>query len=305
VEGRVGSRHVPDKLILAGPASEKLGKGIAGKLGADLLPYDFKLFSDGESKFTVDAKLEGRSVVLVQSTYPPVDQHLMQLFFLSHQLSQEGARVTAVIPYLAYARQDKEFLPGEVVSLGVVSHLLRAAGVRRIVTVDIHSMEGLSLFSTPIFSVSAVPDLAAYAKSGIKVNSPVVIAPDFGATRRTEAFARLYGAELLQLKKTRDRKTGNVMVEAPTLNVSGKDVLIVDDMISSGDTVRAATETVLKQGAAKVLALCVHPLLMDGAPERLKAAGVSSIVGTNTVEGPYSLVDVSGAISSHLGTLED
>ncbi|HXW36561.1 MAG TPA: ribose-phosphate pyrophosphokinase [Nitrososphaerales archaeon] len=294
-----------ERLVLAGPASEELGKNIASKLGSELLTYEFKQFADGESKFTIDAKLDGKSVVLVQSTYPSVDQHLMQLFFLSHQLSQEGARVTAVVPYLAYARQDKEFLPGEVVSLGVIGHLLRAAGVRRIVTVDIHSTEGLSLFSMPIYSVSAIPDLASYAKANTSSKNAVVISPDFGASKRTEAFAKLYGAKLYQLKKTRDRKTGDVKVDSPVLSVAGSEVLIVDDIITTGGTVAAAAEAVRKKGATKVYALCTHPILVGGAEEKMKRAGVDAIIGTNSVKSSYSLVDVSGPICSHINTLED
>ncbi|HUI85849.1 MAG TPA: ribose-phosphate pyrophosphokinase [Nitrososphaerales archaeon] len=294
-----------EKLVLAGPASEELGKSIASKLGLGVLPYSFRVFPDGESKFTVDAKLTGKSVYVVQSTYPPVDQHLFQLLLVSHHLSQEGAKVTAVIPYLAYARQDKAFLPGEVLSLGVVSHLLRSAGVRRVVTVDIHSAEGLSLFASPIYSVSAIPDLVRYVRSKLEKEPAVVIAPDFGASKRTEAFATLYGSERLQVKKSRDRTTGEVTIEEPTLDVKGKTVLIVDDIISTGGTVEASAKSVIRQGAARVVAVCVHPLLVGEATAKLQKAGVSEIIATNTIPGKFSVVDVTDAISSHLGTLDE
>lgn len=294
-----------ENLVLAGPASRELGASVAAKLGIGSLSYEYKLFSDGESKFTIDAKLAGRSVFVVQSTYPPADQHLFQLLLMSHQLSQEGAKVTAVIPYLAYARQDKEFLPGEVVSLSVISRLLRSVGVRRVVTVDIHSMEGLALFSTPTYSVSAIPSLADYAKRRMDLKDPVVIAPDFGASKRTEAFAALYGAKHVQLSKTRDRRTGEAKVEGGGLDVKGKDVIIVDDIISTGGTVRAAAEAVLRQGATRVVALCVHPLLVEDAAEKLGKSGVKTIVGTNTIPGAHSQVDVSEAIASHLRTLDE
>ena len=274
-------------------------------MGFDVLPYDFRIFPDGESKFTVDAKLTGKSVYVVQSTYPPVDQHLFQLLLVSHHLSQEGAKVTAVIPYLAYARQDKAFLPGEVLSLGVVSHLLRSAGVRRVVTVDIHSAEGLSLFASPIYSVSAIPSLVKYVRAKLNGDRPVVIAPDFGASKRTEAFATLYGVDHLQIKKTRNRTTGEVTIEEPDLDVKGKTVLIVDDIISTGGTVEASTKTVIRQGASKVIAVCVHPLLVGNAIAKLESAGISEIIGTNTIPGKFSVVDVSDAIASHLGTLDE
>lgn len=296
---------VADKLVLAGPASEELGRSVAAKLGVEVLRSEFKVFPDGESKFTVHEKVAHKSVLVIQSTYPPVDQHLMQLLLAAHQLSQDGAKVTAVVPYLAYARQDKEFLPGEGVTLGAVARLMRSAGIRRVVTVDIHSTEGLALFSFPIYSVSAIPSLVGHVKGSLALNDPVVIAPDFGASKRTEAFASLYGAKYLQLSKSRDRTTGEVKVGDAALDVKGKDVLIVDDIISTGGTVRAAAEAVLGQGASKVVAVCVHGLLVGDAAEKLEGAGVKTIVGTNTVPGKYGIVDVSDSIASHLKTLEE
>ena len=209
------------------------------------------------------------------------------------------------MPYLAYARQDKEFLPGEGVTLGVIAHLMRSMGVRRLVTVDIHSAEGLALFSFPTYSVSAIPSLVEYAKEKLNLGDPVVISPDFGGSKRTEAFAQLYGAKFLQLSKTRDRTSGEVSMEESRIDVKGKEVLIVDDIISTGGTVKAAAEAVLKQGAKKALAVCVHGLFVGDALRKLESASVGPIVCTNTVPGEFSKVDVSDALSSHLRTLEE
>jgi ribose-phosphate pyrophosphokinase len=296
-----------NRLVLAGPASEDLAKSVATKLGLELLKSEFKVFPDGESKFTSHDNVSGSSVIIVQSMYPPADQHLFQLLLASHQLSQEGAKITAAAPYLAYARQDKEFLPGEGVTLGVVAHLMRSAGVRRLVTVDIHSVEGLSLFSFPVYSVSAIPTLAGYSKDMLGLGDAVVISPDFGASKRTEAFAALYGAKCIQLSKTRDRNTGEVKVRVreELTEVSGKDVVILDDIISTGDTVREAAETVLDQGASKAIAICTHGLFVGDALQKLDKAGVKKIVGTNTVPGRFGVVDISDALASHLKTLEE
>ncbi len=294
-----------EKFVLPGPASQELGQAVANKLGLEILDAEFKEFPDGESKFTCEDKVSGKNIFLVQSTHPPVDQHLFQLLLASHHLSQEGARVSAVVPYLAYARQDKEFLPGEGVTLGVVSHLLRSAGVRRLATVDIHSVEGLSLFSFPAYSVSAIPTLVSYAKDHLKLEDPVVISPDFGGSKRTEAFAALYGARFLRLDKTRSRVDGEVKMKEEELDVKHKDVIILDDIISTGGTVRAASEAVLKKGASQVAAMCVHGLFVGDALQKLEKAGVKTIVGTNTVPGKHSVVDVSDAIASHLKTLDE
>lgn len=294
-----------DKLVLAGPASEDLGRSLSEKLGLPLLAAEFRVFADGESKFTLHEKVEGKSIFIVQSTYNPVDQHMFQLLLASHQLSEAGARVTAVVPYLAYARQDKEFLPGEGVTLGVIAHLMRSMGVRRLVTVDIHSAEGLALFSFPTYSVSAIPSLVEYVKAELGLKDPVVMSPDFGGSKRTEAFAQLYGAKFLQLSKTRDRTTGGVSLKESKLDVTGKEVIIVDDIISQGDTVKAAADAVIKQGAKQALAVCVHGLFVGDALQKLEKTSVGPIVCSNTVPGNFSKVDVSDALASHLRTLEE
>jgi len=278
---------------------------LAEKLGLPMLAAEFRVFADGESKFTIHEKVEGKSVFIVQSTYNPVDQHMFQLLLASHQLSEAGAKVTAVVPYLAYARQDKEFLPGEGVTLGVIAHLMRSMGVRRLVTVDIHSAEGLALFSFPTYSVSAIPNLVEYVKAEMDLKNPVVMSPDFGGSKRTEAFAQLYGAKFLQLSKTRDRATGGVSMKESKLDVTDKEVIIVDDIISQGDTVKAAADAILKQGAKRVLAVCVHGLFVADALQKLEKATVEPIICTNTVPSRFSRVDVSEALASHLGTLEE
>jgi ribose-phosphate pyrophosphokinase len=296
---------VAERLVLAGPASPELGRSLAEKLNLPLLGGEFKVFPDGESKFTCDQKVSGKTVFIVQSTYNPVDQHVFQLLLASHKLSQDGARVVAVVPYLSYARQDKEFLPGEAVTLAFVAHLMRSSGIARLVTVDIHSPQGLSLFSFPIYSVSAVPAMVDYVRSNLTLHDPVVISPDFGASKRTEAFAQLYGVKSLQLSKTRDRTTGEVRIKDEALDVKGRDVLFLDEVITTGGTIRAATEVVLKQGAKSASAICTHGVFAGDTLERLEKAGTKTIVCTNTIPGRFSKVDVSEALASHLRTLEE
>jgi ribose-phosphate pyrophosphokinase len=294
-----------DRLLFAGPASEDFGKTLAKRLGLPLLSVTVKEFSDTETRFKVEEEVHGTSILLVQSTYPPVDKNYMQLFLAAHHLSQDGAKVHAVIPYLGYARQDKQFMPGEVVSLGVVSHLLRSCGVLRVTTVDIHSAVGLALFAMPTYSVSAIPILAQYIKKNLNLSSPMVVSPDFGSSKRTEAFATLYGAEHLQFAKERDRVTGEVRIDAGEMNVKGRDIIIVDDMISTGATIRAAAEKLRKAQASKIVVSCVHPLLVEDAYEKLIEAGVDEIIGTNTVPSRVSKVDATEPLASYLRTVAE
>ncbi len=294
-----------ERVVLPGPASKELGEAIARRLATPLLPYEVKVFPDGETRFRFLEKVSGKTVLLVQSTYPPADHNFFQLLLASYHLSQEGAKVHAVVPYLAYARQEKEFTPGEVVSLGVVSRLLRSGGVSRLTTVDIHSAEGLSLFAIPTYSVSAIPSLVAYVKRNFRLTLPLVISPDFGGSKRSEAFASLLQVSFLQLSKKRDRVTGEVEVESSKLDVEGRDVLIVDDVISTGGTIRAAATILHDAGASRIIAVCSHPLLVEGAIEILESAGVKEVVGTNTVPSKVSKVDVSEPIADHLKTVSE
>ena len=260
-------------------------------------------FPDEEIKYKFEEKLSGLEVLLVQATYPPSGKHYMQLFLAAHHMSQEGARVHAVIPYLGYARQSKAFLPGEIVSLGIVSHLLRSVGVNRVSTVDMHSAEGLALFSMPIYSVSAIPGLAHYVKTQVKLEDPVMVAPDDGSLKRTQAFASLYGAEFIQFRKKRDKVTGRIKMEADKPQVKGRDCVIVDDVITTGGTVAASTELLRKAGARKVVTACVHAVLLGDTYDKLISAGVDEVIGTNTVPSRVSKVDASEPMAAYLRTI--
>ncbi|TLY14918.1 MAG: ribose-phosphate pyrophosphokinase, partial [Thaumarchaeota archaeon] len=147
--------------------------------------------------------------------------------------------------------------------------------------------------------------LVSYVKKNFKLNQPVVVAPDFGGSKRSEAFASLLQAMFVQLSKKRDRVTGQVKVESSKLEVKGRDVLVVDDIISTGGTVRAAGIVLREAGAARVIAVCSHPLLVGDAMEKLESAGIREVVGTNTVPSEVSKVDVSEAIAEHLKTVTE
>jgi ribose-phosphate pyrophosphokinase len=288
---------------MVGPSSQEFGTKLAKRLGLPLLAVTTTEFPDEEIKYKFEEKLSGLEVLLVQATNPPSGKHYMQLFLAAHHMSQEGARVHAVIPYLGYARQSKAFLPGEIVSLGIVSHLLRSVGVNRVSTVDMHSAEGLALFSMPIYSVSAIPGLAHYVKTQVKLEDPVMVAPDDGSLKRTQAFASLYGAEFIQFRKKRDKVTGRIKMEADKPQVKGRDCVIVDDVITTGGTVAASTELLRKAGARKVVAACVHAVLLGDTYDKLISAGVDEVIGTNTVPSSVSKVDASEPMAAYLRTI--
>lgn len=283
--------------VIGGKASEDLAKKLAKRLKADFISSDLRIFPDGESKITINAKPKKGKIIIVNSTYPPVDSNLMQTLSLISKARQYSSDVVSVIPYLGYARQDREFLPGEIVTLSVIAKLLKASGASKIIVVDIHSQMGLKRFGVPVKNVSAIQELVNHFKK-LKLKDPLVVSPDLGGAIRAEEFARLYETDFIALKKQRDRKTGKV--EIMTLNldgVKGRDLVLVDDMISTGSSIVKATEFLRKQKCRRVYVACTHALLIDNAEKKIRKAGISGIISTNTIPGNTSVVDVSGIIA--------
>jgi ribose-phosphate pyrophosphokinase len=290
-----------DISVIAGPSSPELAAGIAKRLGADLVQAELRVFSDGESKIKLAGPV-GKKCVLVQSTHPPTDSHLLQAMMIARKCADDGARVCAVIPYLAYARQDRAFLEGEGVSAALIARLLEASGISTVVTVDIHSWMALSYFKNAK-NVSSIPLLAEHAKK-MKMKNPLVVSPDAGGTARADEYAKILKVDSVALKKSRDRKTGEVSIEQPDFDVAGRDAILVDDMISSGGSIVKAAQVLRKAGAGKIYAMCAHALLVGDAAQNIMAAGVQDIVATNSIPGKYARVDMSAPLAdASLSTL--
>ncbi len=283
--------------VISGKGSQELGKKIAAKLKAKYVKSDLRVFPDGESKITLISKPKKGTIIVVQSTYPPVDSNLIQALSLVSKARQFSSQVYAVIPYIGYTRQDREFLPGEIVTMSVVAALFKAAGATRIVVVDIHSKIALKHFRIAAKNVTAVPELARYFKK-LKLRKPLVVSPDLGGKSRAKQFAKLLNTKFIALQKLRDRKTGKIKIKSPNLKkVKGRDLILIDDMISTGKSIVKATEFLKKQNCRRVYVACTHALLVGDAEKKIRKAGVSKLVSTNTIPGKTSIVDVSAAIA--------
>lgn len=283
--------------VIGGNASQDLAKRLARKLKATYINTELRAFPDGENKITLSAKPKKNRIIVVQSVYPPVDSNLIQCLSLISKAKQFSSNVIAVVPYMGYARQDREFLPGEVVSMQVIAKLFKAAGATKLIVVDIHSLIGLKHFKISAKNISAVPELVKFFKK-LKLKNPLVVSPDLGGKKRTKEFAKLLNSNYIALKKKRDRKTGKVKIISTNLKqVIGKDIILVDDMISSGGSIIKATEFLKKQKCKRVFVSCTHALLVGDAEKRIKKAGVTKIVSTNTIPGTTSKVDVSNIIA--------
>ncbi len=287
-------------IIIPGPASQILGKKIAEKLNAKKINLNFKKFPDGEYSLRFEEEIAGKEVVVVQSTGPPQDTNIMQLLLILDAAKDLGAKkVTAVVPYLGFARQDKRFLPGEVVSAETVVKLIESCGIERFLTVNIHSKKILENFEVSNLNLSAIGLLANHFKNA-GLDGAFSLSPDKGAIGLAEeANATLRGG-CGWLRKERDRYTGEIQVEEKNLKVKGLDVIVFDDIISTGGTIARAIKILKKQGARKVYAACVHPLLIGEAKNNILESGAEEIVGTDSITSSVKTVSLAPLIAEAL-----
>ena len=281
--------------VIAGSASKDLGKRIARRLKAPYVEAQTRVFPDGESKITFGRIPKNSIVLVVQSTYPPVDTNLLQTLSIISQARKASSRIYAIIPYMGYARQDKQFLSGEIVTMSIVAKMFKAAGAKKIIVVDIHSKTALNHFKIPKESVSAIPELAKYFKK-LKLKNALVVSPDMGGSLRAKKFASLLNTDFITLKKSRNRKTGKVRIQSSKVDVRGKDLIVVDDIISTGGSVIKATQFLKRQKCKRVFVACTHGLFIGDAERKIKKAGAVQIISTNTIPRSTSKVDVSEVI---------
>jgi len=283
--------------VISGKSSEDLARKLSKRIKANLVKSEVKIFPDGESKITLRGNISKRKSIVVQSIYPPVDTNLVQALSLISKAKETSSEVIAVIPYMGYARQDREFLPGEIVTMKVLGKLFKGAGASKIIAVDIHSRIGFKHFTIKTKNVTAIPDLVQYFKK-MSLKNPLVVSPDQGGKDRAKEFAKKFESEYIALEKKRDRKTGKVKIKTKNSDeVAGRDLILVDDMISTGGSIIKATQFLKKQKCKRVYVACTHALLMNDAEKKIRKAGVTRIVSANTIPGKTSVVDVSSTIA--------
>ena len=300
----IGTREVVALVLLAcGPNSAGLGTRLAEELQVRKILVESKLFADGESYLRFTEDLRGQELVIVQSCYPQQDKKLVELFFMIGAAKELGAeKVVAVVPYLAYARQDKRFRDGEIVSNASIGKLIGALRTDVFLTVDVHQKDSLRNFGTETINISAMPLLAKHLKN-LELSKPYILAPDQGASAHAQLVATVLGADYTYFTKHRDRVTGQVVTADRDLQLQGRDVVVLDDMISTGSTIANVARIAKIKGAARIIAACTHALLVGKAEESIRKAGVTDIIGTDTVPSSVSKVSVAPAIANSLRQL--
>ncbi len=276
--------------IVSGPSSQVLAGRVARTLGCHLADTEFSTFPDGERYLRVHNIDSCDHVVIVQST--PTDSDYISLLQLIDACDTSD-RIDVVIPYFGYARQDKRFKDGESVSARALAHAITADHV---FTVNIHNPGVLSYFDAPATSVNAAPAVGEYIAS-MKLNDPMIIAPDEGAIDLARSTSENLGVGFDYMEKTRISGE-EVSIKTKEPDVSGRDVVILDDIISTGGTIVETTRLLKENGAKRVFAACIHPVLVRNAVLRIFAAGVEGIIATDTLDRSVSVVTVAQLIAN-------
>ena len=285
-------------LLIPGPSSPLLTQRLADVCGYEVAKVGYRVFPDGESYVRVEDDLKGEVAIVVQSCPPPQDKRVIELLQLIDASLRAGAsKVIAVVPYFAYSRQDKVFLPHEALTSRIIARVVEAVGASSLITVNVHSELVLSYFERiKALSVNAFPEIADYLAS-LGLRDPLVLSPDKKRYPDAQRVAELIAGEAAFLEKKRDLETGEVTTEEKALAIEGRDVVIVDDIISTGGTIVNAAKIISKGSPKRIIAACVHGLYVANALEKLAAAGVGEIISTDTVESQTSKVTVAKAIA--------
>jgi ribose-phosphate pyrophosphokinase len=267
--------------IFSGNAHPQMAREIAAFLGIPVSEADVRKFSDGEIFVEIKENVRGDDVYIVQPTCTPVNDHLMELVIMVDALRRASARrITAVVPYYGYARQDRKVAPRVPISAKVVAEMFMVVGVRRVLCMDLHAGQIQGFFNIPVDHLYAAPVLLEYIKE--RFSDVVMVSPDAGGVERTRAFAKRLDAGLAIIDKRRDRPN-----ECQAMNVigdvKGKVAILLDDMVDTAGTLCNGAATLLEHGAKEVHACCSHPVLSGPAIERLNKSCIKSLVVTNSI----------------------
>ena len=275
-------REDNDMKIFAGSSNRDLASEIAKYLGTSLGKCVLDRFSDGEIHFYVDENVRGADVFILQSGANDANFNLMELFIMIDAFKRASAeRITAVVPYYSYARQDWKDRPRVPITARLVAELLEAAGANRILTMDLHSPQIQGFFSIPVDNLTAAPVLAQHFLP-MDLKNVTVVSPDAGGVGRARHFGKRLDARLAIIDKRRPApnvaKVFNVVGE-----VEGSDVIILDDMIDTAGTLIQSAEALKREGGQRIFAACTHPVLSGQAKEKIKGSTLENVVVTNTI----------------------
>ena len=268
--------------IFAGNSNPELAKKICDYLNLSLGSAQVKTFSDGEIQIEIDENVRSKDVFIIQSTCAPVNDHLVELLLMIDAMKRSSAkRITAVVPYFGYARQDKKVAPRVPISAKLVANMLEVAGANRVITMDLHAGQIQGFFDIPVDNIFAAPLLIEYIGKKFDGNL-VIVSPDAGGVERARAFAKRLDADLAIVDKRRSAPN-QAKAMAVIGDVRDKTVVILDDMADTAGTLTGAADALKENGAKEIHACCAHAVLSGPAIERISASVMKSLVVTDTI----------------------
>jgi ribose-phosphate pyrophosphokinase len=270
-------------LLFSGNSNPDLAERIARYLGRSLGRVVVRNFSDGEIFVEIEENVRGRDCFIIQSTCQPVNNNIMEMLIMVDALRRASARrITTVIPYYGYARQDRKSAPRTPITAKLVANLLTAAGVNRALTLDLHAGQIQGFFDIPLDNLFAMPVMLEHLRPLYKSDETVIVAPDAGGTERARAYAKRLNSTLAVIDK---RRTGPNVAEVMHLigEVDGKTAIIVDDMVDTAGTLTKGVEALMKHGAKSVVAAATHGVLSGPAIKRIEESPITSLIVTNSI----------------------
>jgi len=268
--------------VFSGNANISLAEKICEKLGVSLGKANVTTFSDGETRVEINENVRGMDVFIIQSTCTPVNVTLMELLIMIDAMKRASAdRITAVVPYYGYARQDRKVAPRAPISAKLVADLITTAGAQRLLSMDLHAGQIQGFFNIPVDNLFATPVLIDYMKRNYQDNT-VVVSPDTGGVERARAFGKRLGASLAIIDKRREGPN-EAQVMNIIGNIEGKRVIILDDMVDTAGTVVQAANALSDAGALEVSVCCTHPVLSGPAVDRIESSKIKEFVVTDTI----------------------
>lgn len=272
-----------DKILVHGKDDSVLAQKVAELAGLPITELEITSFADTEQRVRVSEDVGDKTVFVLFSVCPPVDEHLMELCLIADALrGMDAKRIVAVLPYLGYMRQDKSHREGEAISARIVARMVEAAGFDKVITIDMHSDASAGFFNIPVNHVFAFP-VFAEALSHEK-REPVIVAPDAGAAKRAQRFASMLSAPMILLEKTRSLEKKHVVEHMRLIgSAGGREAVIIDDLTTSGGTLAKAADIVKEEGAPRVVACVTHGVFIPGAIETLEKSALDTIFVTDSI----------------------
>jgi ribose-phosphate pyrophosphokinase len=271
--------------IFSGTANEPLARAITKSIGAELGKCAITPFPDGETFVKIEENVRGEDIFIIQPTSPPTNHNLMELFIMVDAFRRASAmRITAVLPFYGYARQDRKDQPRVPITAKLVANLLVASGVNRVLTMDLHAQQIQGFFDIPVDHLYAAPVMYEYLKKK-KLKDLVVVSPDAGGIKMAHAYAQTLEADLAIVAKRR-KSASEVEHMAVIGDIEGKNVLLVDDLTETAGTLTSAAAILKTKGAKEIMACVSHALLSDTAIQRLRNSAIDELITTDTVQRP-------------------